>query len=122
MRLNHVDLYVDDLDEAQDLFRRFFDLQPVDRKGDAVAVMTDGYGFTLALSDQRAFGGEVPTRYPKGFHVGFIVETPEQVDRVHDRLTAADVQIDHEPRKMRSSYGFYFTALGEILFEVSCPV
>lgn len=122
MRLNHVNLSGDDLDEAQDLFRRVFDFRLLDRKGDAVAIMTDGHGFTLVLSDQLAFGGQTPTRYPDSFHVGFILGTPEEVDRAHDRLVVADIRIGHEPRKMRDSYGFYFTALGDILFEVSCPI
>lgn len=122
MRLNHVNLCVDDLDEAQELFRRFFDFRPVDRKGEAVAIMTDGYGFTLVLSNQRAFGGEAPIRYPEGFHVGFILESPDQVDRTHGRLAAAGAEAGRGPRKMRDSYGFYFTALDGVLFEVSCPL
>lgn len=123
MRLNHVNLVVDDLDEAQDFFRRSFGFEPVDRKGEAVAVMADGQGFTLVLSNARTFGGEVPVRYPEGFHVGFILETREQVDRAHGRLAAAGAaDTGRAPRLMRDSYGFYFEALNGILFEVSCPV
>ncbi len=121
MQLNHLNLCVDNLAEARDLFQRCFDFQPLDQKGDAIAVMTDGHGFTLVLSSRRAFGGEEPTIYPDGFHVGFIVENPGQVDQIHSRLAAADIHIDHGPRKIRESYTFYFTALNAILFEVSCP-
>lgn len=122
MRLNHVNLVVEDLDGAQGFFRRSFGFGLLDRKGDAVAVMNDGQGFTLVLSNVRAFGGEVPVRYPEGFHVGFILETQEEVDRAHGRLVADGADIGREPRSMRDSYGFYFEALGGILFEVSCPV
>lgn len=122
MRLNHVNLVVDDLDEARDFFRGSFGFEPVDRKGEAVAVMTDGQGFTLVLSNARAFGGEVPVRYPDGFHVGFILETQEEVDRTHERLAAAGADTGRAPRRMRDSYGFYFEALNGILFEISCPV
>lgn len=121
MRLNHVNLVVEDLDGAQDFLRRSFGLVLLDRKGDAVAVMDDGHGFTLVLSNAQAFGGEVPVRYPEGFHVGFILETREAVDRAHERLHAAGVDADHGPRPMRESYGFYFEALGGILFEISSP-
>jgi hypothetical protein len=44
------------------------------------------------------------------------------VDRTHERLMAAGVDTGRGPRGMRGSYGFYFEALGGILFEVSCPV
>jgi catechol 2,3-dioxygenase-like lactoylglutathione lyase family enzyme len=122
MRLNHVNLVVEDLDGAQDFFRRLFGFVLLDRKGDAVVVMDDGQGFTLVLSNAQAFGGEPPVRYPEGFHVGFILETREEVDRSHERLTATGVDTGRGPRRMRESYSFYFEALSGILFEVSCPV
>ena len=122
MRLNHVNLPVEVLDEAQDFFARFFGFGLIERKGDAVAVTEDGHGFTLVLSGARAFGIEVPIRYPKGFHVGFVLETQELVDQTHERLAAAGADIGRGPRRMRDSYAFYFEALNGILFEVSCPV
>ncbi len=122
MQLNHLNLCVDNLAEARDLFQRCFDFQFIEQKGDAIAVMTDGDGFTLVLSNPRAFGGMTPTIYPEGFHVGFIVENPDLVNQIHRRLAAAAIHLDHEPRKIRDSYTFYFTALNAILFEVSCPL
>lgn len=121
MQLNHLNLCVDNLTEARDFFRRCFDFQFLEQKGDAIAIMTDGHGFTLVLSNPQAFGGATPI-YPEGFHVGFIVDTPDQVDQMHRRLASAGVHSDHEPRKIRESYTFYFTALSTILFEVSCPL
>ena len=121
MQLNHLNLCVDNLTEACTLFQHCFDFQLIEQKGDAIAVTTDGDGFTLVLSNPKAFGGTAPI-YPEGFHVGFIVENPDQVDQIHGRLAAADIHLDHEPRKIRESYTFYFTALGAILFEVSCPL
>ncbi len=79
--------------------------------------MTDGHGFTLVLSNPRAFGYEEIQPYPEGFHVGFILETSDQVDQAYRRLAAAEVPLAQEPRKMRGSYGFYFTALNNLLFE-----
>ena len=81
-------------------------------------MLADRAGFTLVLSDVRRFGGETPVRYPDGFHVGFLVATPEEVDRAYQRLAPA-LSIDHAPRNLRGGYSFYFTALGGILFEVS---
>jgi len=119
MRLNHLNLCVDNLADARELFERLFDFQFVEQKGDALAVMTDEQGFTLVLS---RLANATPISYPKGFHVDFIVETPGHVDAMYKRLAAADVRLDHEPRKARGSYAFYSTALNAILFEVSCPL
>ena len=121
MQLNHLNLCVDDLTEARAFFQTCFDFQCLEQKKDAIAVMTDGRGFTLVLSNSLAFGN-APASYPSGFHVGFLLETGEQVDQAYRRLAAANVPLTQEPRKIRESYGFYFTALNGILFEVSCSL
>lgn len=121
MQLNHLNLCVDDLTEARTFFQNCFDFQFLEQRKDAVAVMSDGHGFTLVLSNPRAFGNEM-LPYPEGFHIGFLLETSDQVDQAYHRLAAAEVQLAREPRKMRESYGFYFTALNDILFEVSSPL
>jgi catechol 2,3-dioxygenase-like lactoylglutathione lyase family enzyme len=121
MQLNHLNLCVDDLTEAISFFQNHFDFQFLEQKKDAIAVMTDGHGFTLVLSNPRAFGNEM-LPYPAGFHIGFLLETRDQVDLAYHRLAAANVQLTQEPRKMRGSYGFYFTALNDILFEISSPL
>ncbi len=121
MQLNHLNLCVDNLTEACTFFQNCFDFQFLEQRKDAVAVMTDKHGFTLVLSNPRAFGNEM-LPYPEGFHIGFILETSGQVDLAYHRLAAAEVQLTQEPKKMRGSYGFYFTALNAILFEVSSPL
>jgi catechol-2,3-dioxygenase len=121
MQLNHLNLCVNDLTEARTFFQNCFDFQFLEQKGEAVAVMADGHGFTLVLSNPRAFKNEMRP-YPEGFHVGFLLETSDQVDQAYRRLAAAEIQLSQGPRKMRGSYGFYFTALNDILFEVSCPL
>lgn len=121
MQLNHLNLCVNDLTEARAFFQNCFDFQFLEQKGDAVAIMTDGHGFTLVLSNPRAFKNEMQP-YPEGFHIGFLLDTSDQVDQVYRRLASAKVQLPQEPRKMRESYGFYFTALNDLLFEVSSPL
>ncbi|GHO81969.1 glyoxalase [Ktedonobacter sp. SOSP1-85] len=121
MQLNHLNLCVEDLTEARTFFQNCFDFHFVEQRKDAVAVMSDGHGFTLVLSNPRAFGNEMRP-YPEGFHIGFILETSDQVDQVYRRLATAEVQLTQEPKKMRGSYGFYFTALNNLLFEVSSPL
>lgn len=121
MRLNHLNLCVDDLSEARHFFETFFDFHFLEQKGKALVVMSDENGFILVLSDPKAFKGKKEIRYPEAFHIGFLVETSSEVDQAYDRLVAGGIQIDKEPYTMRgNSYGFYFTAFNGLLIEVSC--
>ncbi|HET7092672.1 MAG TPA: VOC family protein [Thermomicrobiales bacterium] len=119
MRLNHLNLPVDDLAAARSFFEHAFDFRCVRQAGDVVAVMADDHGFTLTLANARRFGGATP-RYPEAFHVGFILDSPADVDAAYARLAAADVPLDRAPGRQHGDYGFYFTALNGILFEVQC--
>ncbi len=122
MRLNHLNLPVDDLTAAIDIFRRCFDFRLLEQKGAAVAVLSDGHGFVLVLSSAPAFGAVTPTRYPEGFHVGFVLDGPDQVDLLRTRLAASGIAVGPEPRRVHGAYAFYFTALEGLLFEVSCSL
>lgn len=120
MKLQHLNLCVDDLTESQNLFEDIFGFRTLEKKGEAIAVMDDGQGFVLVLSNSHAFGGTVPA-YPKDFHIGFFVETPDEVDQMYKRLqSAAAIEIDNKPKSMRGGYSLYFRALSGILFEVTC--
>lgn len=120
MRLNHLNLVVRDLDEARVFFETCFAMRLVTQKADAVAVLADEGGFTLVLSSFSAFRQE-PQPYPSLFHVGFLPTTRDEVDDAFARIQAAGVAVEKGPRAIRDGYGFYFTALDGILFEVSCP-
>ncbi len=119
MRLNHLNLCVKDLSEARQFFESFFGMQTTGEVANAVVIMNDGEGFTLVLSKPRG-NAEDALIYPDGFHVGFFVDTCEEVDRLYHRLKTAHVPLNQEPRKMREGYTFYFHALDGILFEVTC--
>jgi catechol 2,3-dioxygenase-like lactoylglutathione lyase family enzyme len=120
MKLNHLNLCVNDVSEAVEFFQSLFGFELSGQKGDAIAAMTDEGGFSLVLSKLRTDGGDADAvTYPKDFHVGFYVDTTEEVDRFYERLTAASIHVEHSPRKMRGGYTLYFTALDGILFEVT---
>jgi catechol 2,3-dioxygenase-like lactoylglutathione lyase family enzyme len=121
MKLNHLNLCVADLGQARSFFEEYFDFELLDRKGDAILVMSDRDGFTLVISDPTKFGGDHAV-YPEGFHVGFLLDTAEQVDATYARLTAGGLRVESGPRDRRGGYGFYFRALGGMLFEVSVRV
>jgi catechol 2,3-dioxygenase-like lactoylglutathione lyase family enzyme len=119
VRLNHADLYVADLADARRLFEELLDFKVVDQKGDVVLILSDGEGFTLAVTDHSNAAAGRP-EYPKGFHLGFFVKSRAEVDATYTRLTAAGIDAGRGPRTIRNSYGFYFTALDGILFEIAC--
>lgn len=117
MRLNHLSLPVRDLDEAEAFFNDDLDFKTLDRKGDVILTLDDGSDFILVLSTIKGGAGAV-VAYPGDLHVGFFVDDREAVERSHARLAAAGHEVG-DARLMRGRYGFYFTALGGLLFEIS---
>lgn len=113
MRFNHLNLPVPDLDEAVEFLTTHFGMREVGRRKDFLAVLLDEAGFVLAVSKDASPG------YPKIFHVGFLQESKEDVETVYQRLTNAGVKVKGTPGPVHGSYGFYFTALGGVMFEVS---
>jgi catechol 2,3-dioxygenase-like lactoylglutathione lyase family enzyme len=112
--LNHLNLVVSDLDAAEAFFANHFFFTV--RTRHAALVVLDGVdGFVLVLMRAR----ETAPAYPGGFHVGFLVADNAAVDVEYARLTTAGLAISKPPRSMRGTYGFYFTALDGILFEVA---
>jgi catechol 2,3-dioxygenase-like lactoylglutathione lyase family enzyme len=119
LQLNHLNLAVVDVSEAQHFFETFFEFRCVDTKADVLTVLEGAGGFTLVLSHLDKTTMPV---YPKDFHVGFILDNPEQVQTLFDHLQNAGIELPHPPREMRGSLIFYCHAPGSILLEVSCPV
>lgn len=119
MQLNHLNLPAANLAEARALFIDLLGFQLLVQHGDLIVILSDGNGFTLALSNAAHFGGETP-RYPEGFHVGFLLDTTALVDEAYERVVGAGIAPEHRPHNQHGSYGFYFTALDGVLFEISC--
>jgi len=120
LQLNHLSLAVPDVGGASRFFETFFNFRRVDSKGaDVLAVLESQGGFTLVLSH---LDKEAAIIYPKDFHIGFIVESQEQVQAVFERLQNAGINLPHTPRIMRGSFIFYCRVLDTVLLEVSCPV
>lgn len=112
--LNHLNLVVPDPDVAEAFFTTYFAFT-VRTRHRALIVLDGADGFVLVL--MRA--NESAPAYPAGFHIGFLVADEAAVDAEYARLTAAGLDLPKPPRSMRGTYGFYFTALNEVLFEVA---
>jgi len=115
MKLNHINLAVVDLVATRDFFVKYFGFQCIEEKGrDTLTVMRDTGGLGLTLSH---FGNATEVSYPKDFHVGFIVNTRNEVDNIYRALIAGGVAVD-APRSQHGGWSFYVRTPGAFLAEV----
>ena len=116
MRLNHINLPVTDVPAARDFLATYFGMETTLELGRGVmAMMADGGGMVLNLS---RFDKATEIHYHKDFHVGFLVETREEVDAMHARMTGDGLAPD-APRKFPGRYGFYIPSPGGFMTEVA---
>jgi catechol 2,3-dioxygenase-like lactoylglutathione lyase family enzyme len=99
MHLNHVDLQVEDVQATASFFERFFGFTHTSNRGSpAIAILRGDGDFTLVL--QRCAEGD---RYPKGFHVGFIVDDEATVHRMHDELARSGARVSDVQKNGRGT-------------------
>ena len=80
MKLNHLDLQVNDVQRAVAFFEDAFGLQlQSNRRSSSIAILSDGDGFVLVLQRKKS----QTDAYPDGFHFGFLVDDVEAVHRFH---------------------------------------
>ena len=113
MKLNHINLGVSDVAQAVDIFGHFFGLRPARGMpvNEKMAFLHDDIGALLSVfwvSD---------VVYPRVFHIGFLQDTPEQVQAVHAELIDAGFQIP-PPRENHGRLTFYFDAPFGVVIEV----
>lgn len=121
MRLNHLDLHVADVATTRDFLVHHFGLRHVETRGrDGLAILYDGAGLELVISHAVAkFGGaNADVIGANTYHIGFIVPTRDEVDRLYERLLTADADLWGAPQAMRGGWTFYCMAPGRILVEV----
>lgn len=115
MHLDHVNLTVNDVEEASAFLKKHF-------------------GYTDAFDDNNAFisvlvsksrtyinlmRGEDPT-YPDTFHIGFDAQTETGVNAVYERLTGDGLSIK-PPTHAWGSWTFHFKCPGSnFTIEVAC--
>lgn len=126
MTLNHLNLTVTSPEETSAFLAKYFGLRQ--RGGNqGMQLLNDDHGMVLTLfkaraSDRAAAAGDdgspVQVRYPSTFHIGFLQESRERVDQIHQRLRADGVAVD-PPGPQHGSWGFYFTAPGGFMVEVT---
>lgn len=116
MRLNHLNLTVTDVAAAADFLVKYFGL--TNQGGNAgMTLVTDTAGFDgMILTLMKARASRF-TGYPETFHVGFFIESREEVDRLGAELRADGFDVG-TPEDTGHSYGFYVQAPGGFTIEV----
>lgn len=115
MKLNHLDLQVQDVAGSAAFFERYFGLSVRSNPGSpALVIMTDESGFVLVL--QRAKSDE---RYPEGFHLGFLLDQVADVHALHARARADGTPVSDVIVNGRGTM-IYLSAPEGYYVEVSC--
>ena len=120
LTLNHANLPVADVTALRDFFVQHFDFRQLNPVDERFVMLRGSGGFLLNL--MKASPADAGA-YPKNFHVGFIVETPDEVHALHTRLSTAGVECgpaEMITRRGASSVTFYCHAPNDILVEVTC--
>ena len=114
MQMNHLNIPVTDVAAASAFLTTHFGMTAVVPPSPKFAMLGDEGGMVLVLSN---FNKSTPSPLPAAFHVGFMMDSREAVDAMHQRLTAAGYVCD-PPRLMHFSWTFYIAAPGGYTLEV----
>ena len=118
MKLNHINLVVSNVAEAIKLFETYFGFKCTETKGDNIAAILKGTDdFTLVIMTSR--NGEAT--YPDAFHIGFMLDSKEEIIKNYNSLKNGGISVGQEPRKIRESFGFYFN-FDNIIIEIGCYI
>ncbi len=116
MKLNHLNLTVDDVLASHDFLVTHFGLEPLRGapKTETMAFLRDDNGMVLSLMNIQ---GEEKVTYPGMFHIGFVQESRQEVDAINERLKASGFAVK-SAREFHGSYTFYLKAPGGFTVEV----
>jgi catechol 2,3-dioxygenase-like lactoylglutathione lyase family enzyme len=115
MKLNHLDLQVQDVARTTAFFERYFGLRVQSNPNSpALVILTDEAGFVLVV--QRS---PRPQPYPEGFHLGFLLDDVAGVRALHERATNDGVPVSDVIVNGRGTH-IYLTAPEGYFVEVSC--
>ena len=118
MKLNHIDLQVSDIPAAARFFETLFGLRKVYQREGQIALLEDEAGLCFGLSNLHNSRAPV---YPPDFHVGFILEKPDQVRSIYERVRAAGVAIKFDLQEAGPNFVFQCVGPDNIPVEVRAP-
>jgi lactoylglutathione lyase len=118
VKLNHMNLAVDDVPATRQFLERNFDLRPVGEGHKNFVILLDDDGFALTLMGVGRFK---TAAYPKTFHIGFIQPTDADVNAVHQRLTDEGLSVD-SPSHRHGAWSFSCEAPGGLTIVIRSAI
>jgi len=115
VKLNHLNLTVDDVPAARAFLVKHFELRPYGEGHKNFDVLFDDDDLVLTLIG----AGRTQVSYPKTFHIGFMRPTEADVDEINERLRQDGFDVD-PPSRQHGAWTFYFDAPGGFTVEVLC--
>jgi lactoylglutathione lyase len=116
MKVNHLNLTVNDPVETQQFLVKYFGLKPRGKGNHNIALLSDDNGMVLSLMHMK-MDRKSEAKYPDTFHIGFIQDSEEQVNEINRQLKADGIQVA-PPSRQHGSWTFYFDAPGGFTIEV----
>jgi hypothetical protein len=121
-QLNHANLPVTEPGPLRDFLVQHFGFETLITRGDDAFVVLKGNG-DFILNLMRAKPSDAG--FPENFHIGFFLDSPDEVRAKHHELVTASVNTGELKALTRggwSSLTFYCYAPNEILVEVGCEL
>jgi catechol 2,3-dioxygenase-like lactoylglutathione lyase family enzyme len=117
MKLNHINLPVNDVAVSRDFFAKYFGMRTTFELGKgALVIMKDEGGMILNLSH---FDRKSEISYHKDFHIGFFLESRDEVDAIYAKMIAEGLVVE-PPKESQGRWSFYVDAPGGFQTEVGC--
>ena len=121
MQLNHLNLSVKNVPATRGLFETYFDFRCTDTKpNDTLSVLTGADGFLLVLMHEK-LNEKGHHTYPDAFHIGFYLDTREEVTAMYARLQNGGIIVEQAPQAIRKTFGFYFV-YDTFMIEITTPL
>jgi len=116
MKLNHINLTVDDVPAARQFLERHFGLRPAGEGHKNFDMLFDDDDLVLTLI---GVGRSNTVGYPKTFHIGFIQPSETHVDEINQRLNEDGFDVE-PPSRQHGAWAFSFQAPGGFTIGVRC--
>ena len=119
MKLNHINLVVKDVNQAEKLFTNHFGFVTVVNRNNMMSVLQNDDQFVLVIWGQVLNHQDDLALYPKNFHIGFYQPDEKAVWEVYGQLKTIDLlQFEDEPKMIRNTFGFY-VYFETVMIEIS---
>lgn len=119
MNLNHINIVVQDVNKAVNLFTKHLGFSLIVNRNNKMAVLENDNNFALVIWGQELNHNENTPEYPENFHIGFYQKDEQAVWEIYEKLlTEAELQFESEPKKIRNTFGLYFF-FEKLMIEIS---